>query len=146
MTEPIEHFTDLRVWKIAHRLFIDLCEDLAEARTSVAGAVIAEQVLRSTGSIGANIAEEFGRTQRKFANGLDIAFGEANETENWLYKLRDLELLPAQTASERLRAVLGLEKMLRSLRAEILRNPDAVREEEATYELPEESIDLPESG
>ncbi len=129
------------MWKIAHRLFLDLCRDLAEARTSVPGTVIAEQILRSAGSVGANIAEGFGRTQKKFTNALDIAYGEANETEHWLYKLRDLDLIPEPTASGHLRAVLGLEKMLKSLRAEILRNTDAAREEEPDYALPCDSVD-----
>jgi four helix bundle protein len=145
MTEPIQHFTDLRVWKIAHRLFLDLCKDVAEARTSVPGAVIAEQILRSAGSVGANIAEGFGRTQRKFTNALDISYGEANETEHWLYKLRDLNLIPEPAVTEHLRAVLGLEKMLKSLRAEILRNANAAREEEPDYALPYESLDSQES-
>jgi four helix bundle protein len=138
MPERVEHFTDLRVWRMAHQLFLDLCRDLAEARGSLPGSVIAEQLLRSAGSVGANIAEGFNRTQRKLANALDIALGEANETENWLYKLRDAKVLSEETASERLRTILDIEKMLASLRIRILRNRDAAREIEAEYVIPDE--------
>ena len=110
--------------------------DVSGARRSSAESVIAEQVLRSSGSIGANTAEGSNRTQSKFANALDIALGEANETENWLYKLRDVGALPKETADERLRTVIDIEKTLRSLRSEILRNQDAVRETDAEYVSP----------
>jgi len=146
MSKPVEHFTDLRVWRMAHQLFLDLCKDLAGARASTAGSVIAEQVLRSAGSVGANIAEGFNRTQRKFANALDIALGEANETENWLYKLRDVGALPKETVSERLRTVLDIEKMLASLRTQILRNQDAAREQSPDYILGCASDDRPAIG
>ena len=136
MPERVEHFTDLRVWRMAHQLFLDLCKDLAGTRASSPESVIAEQILRSCGSVGANIAEGFNRTQRKFANALDIALGEASETENWLYKLRDVGALSEETAAERLRTVIDIEKMLRSLRSEILRNQDALRETDAEYVMP----------
>ena len=49
--------------------------------------ILVDQIVRSLGSAGANIAESFNRSKAKFLNSLDIALGEANETENWLYKL-----------------------------------------------------------
>ncbi|MFW6189251.1 MAG: four helix bundle protein [Planctomycetota bacterium] len=138
MGEGVRHFTDLRVWRMAHRLFLDLCGDLGEGGGSLPGSVIAEQLLRSVGSVGANIAEGSNRTQRKFANSLDIALGEANETQNWLYKPRDAEVLPEEAASPHIRTVLDIEKMLASLRTRILENPDAAREPEPDYAVPDE--------
>ena len=43
MSERVKHFTELRVWRIAHQLFLDLCKDLEGARTSPPASVIAEQ-------------------------------------------------------------------------------------------------------
>ena len=66
-------------------------------------------------------------------NALDIALGEAAETENWLYKARDAGLMMPETAKERLRAVIEVEKMLTGLKAAIAANENAARESEGDY-------------
>jgi len=129
----IKHFTDLRVWRKAHGLFLDLLGDIEAFPTTRAAGILAEQLVRSCSSISANVAEGFNRSRRKFANCLDIAIGEANETENWLYKARDAGMMPGQTARDRLRTTIQVEKMLAGLRRKILANKDAVREDEAEY-------------
>jgi four helix bundle protein len=96
MGEPrgtVHRFTDLEVWRKSHELFLNLLFDLDALPNTRPAAVIADQRIRSLGSIGANIAEGFNRSKAKYLNCLDIALGEANETENWLYKLRDSKLL-----------------------------------------------------
>ena len=40
-------------------------------------AVVTDRVIRSIGSIGANIAEGFNRSQKKYLSSLDIAVGKA---------------------------------------------------------------------
>ena len=56
--------------------------------------VIADQLLRSAGSISANIAEGFNApTTKEYLRYLDTAKRSAHESENWLYKPRDLRLL-----------------------------------------------------
>ena len=50
--------------------------------------IIANQILRSATSIGANIAEsEYAASKADFANKLQISLKEANETKYWLYLL-----------------------------------------------------------
>lgn len=52
--------------------------------------VIADQLLRSATSIGANIAEAKGSgTKKEFCRFLEIALKSANETKYWLSLLRD---------------------------------------------------------
>lgn len=68
-------------------------------------------------------------------NCLDIALGEANETENWLYKVRDAEFLPNETALARLKAVIEIEKMLAALKRKISNNPQALREPSPHYRI-----------
>ncbi len=135
MSDEIKRFTDLDVWRKAHRLFVDLCLDLRAAPSEPGLRAIGPQLLRSTGSIGANIAEGFNRSQKKFVNSLDIALGEANEAENWLYKLRDASLLGEDVATSRLRAVIEVQRMLTSLKRKISENPGAVRESPGTYDI-----------
>ena len=120
---PIKHFTDLEVWQKAHQLFLDLCNDVNMFPSKRSAMVIADQILRSSGSISANIAEGFNRSKAKFLNSLDIALGETNETENWLYKLRDLGLVPLAPASQGLDRCREIGRMLNGLIRKIEARP-----------------------
>jgi four helix bundle protein len=97
--EKITRFTDLEVWRKSHDLFLRLLTDVETLPRSRAAAILTDQSMRSLGSIGANIAEGFNRSKAKYLNCLDIALGEANETENWLYKLRDSKLIASEKAN-----------------------------------------------
>ncbi len=131
----IKHFTDLQVWRRAHRLFIDILQDVDGFPHSRGAEVVAGQILASVSSVSANIAEGFNRSQKRFVNCLDIALGEANETENWLYKMRDAQFLPEAAATKRLREVLEIQKMIRALKNKIAQNSDAVREDPPEYKI-----------
>ena len=111
----IEHFTDFEVWQKAHRLFLELVDDVDGFPSKRAAAVLADQALRSCGSISANIAEGFNRSTKKFLSSLDIAIGETNETENWLYKIRDAGFLNPQTAEVRIERCKEIGRMLNGL-------------------------------
>lgn len=111
----IKHFTDLEIWKRSHRLFVDLVKDVDEFPNKRAAYILADQILRSCGSIGANIAEGFNRSKARFLNSLDIALGESNETENWLYKIRDVGFIKEEVAEERLEEVRIISRMTASL-------------------------------
>lgn len=143
MAADVRHFTDLRVWRMAHQLFLMLLEDAGSSTDRLHVRLVWDQLLRSTASICANIAEGFNRSQRRFVNSLDIALGEANEAENWLYKARDAGLMPRDTARERLRMVIDLEKMLGSLKAKLAHRDDRARESPAEYEVwePQDAFD-----
>ncbi len=128
---------------MAHQLFLMLLEDAGSSTDRLHVRLVWDQLLRSTASICANIAEGFNRSQRRFVNSLDIALGEANEAENWLYKARDAGLMPRDTARERLRMVIDLEKMLGSLKAKLAHRDDRARESPAEYEVwePQDAFD-----
>lgn len=108
----IRHFTDFLVWQKAHRLFLDLFFDVDRMPSRRGVDILSGQILRSSGSISANIAEGFNRSTKKFLNSLDIALGETNETENWVYKLRDTKLMDANTAATRLEQCQEVGRML----------------------------------
>lgn len=119
----IEHFTQLEVWQVSHQTFLGVLKDLDRLPRSRAAAILADQVIRSIGSIGANIAEGFNRSKAKFLNCLEIALGETHESENWLYKLRDAQLLEAQRANEHVRQCVRIGKMLSALIRSIRTRP-----------------------
>ena len=115
MSNKIKHFTDLQIWQRSHQLFIDLVNDIELFPKKKAAYILVDQILRSCGSIGGNIAEGFNRSKARFLNSLDIALGESNETENWLYKIRDIGFMNQEIAEERLREVRIISRMIASL-------------------------------
>ena len=120
----IQRFSDLQVWRRSHELFLELLEDLEALPRNRGAAVLTDQVIRSIGSIGANIAEGFGRSKKKYLSSLDIAIGEANEAENWLYKLRDAGYLERDKSTQRIRSLLEIQRMLGGLRRSIRAHAD----------------------
>jgi len=115
----IKHYTDLIVWQRSHKLFLDIVKDVDIFPNKRAANTIADQIIRSSGSISANIAEGFNRSKAKFLNSLDIALGEANETENWLYKIRDLKYIDIIIAENQIEETKIICKMLNSLISKI---------------------------
>ncbi len=68
-----------------------LWEDCECLMKDVRGRAIAEQIIRSGGSISANIEEGFGRGfGAEFAYFLRVALGSARETRGWYYRARHL--------------------------------------------------------
>lgn len=75
------------------------------------GKVIASQLIRSAGSIAANIEEGFGRGYGKdYARFLRISLGSARETRGWYYRGR--HILGAEIIQHRLELA---DKVIRSL-------------------------------
>ena len=118
--------TDLKVWRRSHRLLLDVLTDLEkrlfldvlsnlEHLPSKRQAAIRDQVIRSLGSVGANIAEGFQRSQAKYRSSLDIAQGEAREAEKWLREARDARCLDCHAAALRIRESMEIQKMLHGL-------------------------------
>ena len=91
---------------------------------------IAEQILRSGTSIGANVEEATGGfSRRDFAAKCSIAYKEARETHYWLRLLRDTDCLDVRLADS---LIEGAEELKRMLAAILLstRNNE-LKEEEA---------------
>lgn len=113
------HFSELQVWRRSHQLFLDVIGDLADLPYSRVTRILTDQIVRSSASISANIAEGFNRSKKKYLSSLDIAVGEAAETENWLYKLRDTGLITKEAAAVRIRECIEIQRMLHGLRRSI---------------------------
>ncbi len=109
----IRSFEDLIVWQKAHRLFLDVVQDVELFTNGLAARVIANQVLRSAGSISANIAEGFGRrTGKEYTHYLIVARGSTTETLDWYLKCRDLRLIDSAVFASRRATLEEILKML----------------------------------
>ena len=116
MTGDVRHFSDLKVWQKSHILFLDFMKDIETLNNSVTSREIIKQLVRSIGSIGANIAEGFNsRTTKEYIRYLDIAKRTTAESENWFYKLRDSVLLKKTIADDRINNCVEISKMLQGL-------------------------------
>ncbi|MDA8186716.1 MAG: four helix bundle protein [Dehalococcoidales bacterium] len=94
-------YKDLVVWQKAHGLALKTIRAVDSMQSCRATNVVATQLLSAVTSVGANIAEGYGRNAGKeYARFLHIAYGSANEVDNWLTVTRDANLLPANLADE----------------------------------------------
>jgi len=89
----VKNYKDLLFWKTsfsATKEILKLTKTLPRDYTTK---ILISQLVRSSSSVGANIAEGFGRYKGKeYQRFLQIALGSANETEYWL--LVFLEMYP----------------------------------------------------
>ena len=77
---------------------------------------LAEQILRSGTSIGANLEEATGGfSRRDFVAKCSIAYKEARETHYWLRLLRDTECLDTRLAESLLKNAKELKRMLAAI-------------------------------
>lgn len=101
---------------IRHRCYkfslsiIKLVSDLPNNRTSW---IIADQLIRSSTSIGANLVEAKASSSRlEFKKFYEIALKSANETKYWLGLLRDSNILDANIANGSLKEVTEISNIL----------------------------------
>jgi four helix bundle protein len=114
-------FRNLVVWQKASKLSVATSHAL-EGLNGTAASIIRGQLLRSTFSIQANVAEGSSkRSDREFARYVRIALGSTTESSNHLILLRDLGAIDEGTfgaldskLDEVGRMLTGLEKRLRS--------------------------------
>jgi len=86
----ISHYRELLFWKTAYEVTISvilLCRKLPKERVAD---ILSSQIIRSAASVGANIAEGFGRYRGKeYQRFLQVSLGSANETDYWLAILKE---------------------------------------------------------
>jgi four helix bundle protein len=114
--EKIKHFTDLDVWQMSHHLFIEALEDIKKIPNTIGTKIVADQLLRSIGSISANIAEGFNsKTTKKYLSYLDISLNSSAEAENWYYKVRDGNWLDKNIVNQRVETCTIICRMLNAM-------------------------------
>jgi len=115
-------FRNLVVWQKANVLSVATAEATESINSSKGGAILRSQLLRSTFSIQANLAEGSSkRSDKEFARYVRIALGSSTESANHLILLRDLGLMDgadfldlSSKLNEVGKMLSGLEKRLRA--------------------------------
>ena len=116
MVSGIQHFRELIVWQKAHQLFLDIVKDAEALPKTQTARIVIDQILRSCGSISANIAEGFGRRKGKeYLHYLIIARGSTTETLNWLVKCVDMGWINKEQFNVRETSVEEIMKMLNKM-------------------------------
>lgn len=91
MSQEINTYKNLKFWQTSKEvslLIVKLVNKLPNQRVYW---IISDQMLRSSFSVGANIAEGFGKYKGKeYPRFLQIGLGSARETEYWLELLLEI--------------------------------------------------------
>ena len=115
-------YRKLDVWKKAHELSLEVDAIAAGIRSSRHKA-LRNQMVRSAGSVAANIVEGCGQeSARQFRRFLSIAINSVNETDYHLLTARDKALISSaeytkmnESYTEVARMLTGLRKYLKSI-------------------------------
>ena len=133
-------YRNLALWQRAQELALGVIKMSESLPKSEAARSIARQVVSSSGSVAANIAEGHGRySVAAYRNHLSIAHGSTAETDSWLDLLaRAGYIAPdiARQLHDECELLLGgLTRQMRALEARLRSQPKVLREEEPSYML-----------
>lgn len=110
-----EELEELEVFKIAERV-CDRYWEIVQKWNEHAQVIVGRQLVRAADSIGANIAESYGRYHYgERIQFLYYARGSIYETKFWTRRAKTRSLMPAETADSALRALDDLALKLNSL-------------------------------
>ena len=107
-------FRNLLIWQKAHEVFQMVCDDIRKwPLTNPIARSISYQLLDSAGSMGATIAEGYGRGgPKEFEQFLRYSRGSSAETDHWLYEAQSTKLITEQRYSQYLEKFIEFHKML----------------------------------
>jgi four helix bundle protein len=132
-----EDFTRLVLWQKSQQLAAEIAAIVASLLRNRAADIIGAQVMRSAGSVPANIAEGYGRfSQPAYRNHLSIARGSLFETHSWLDLLHRAGLIDESQKVKLIEACQEVGKLL-TLRMKALANSNQsyAREEAEAYRV-----------
>lgn len=90
-------FKNLIIWQKGQEIFGMVCEDVKKWPNDKIANAISYQILDSSGSISANVAEGYGRGgPREFEQFLRYSRGSTTETEDWMFKAMTQGLITAE--------------------------------------------------
>lgn len=89
--QEFNSYKNLKFWQTAKKVCLQVAKIIKKLPNERTAWIIADQLLRSSFSIGANIAEGYGRYRGKeYSRFINIALGSAQETEYWLELLQEI--------------------------------------------------------
>jgi len=88
ISQRIKGYKDLKFWQKSFETTKQIVGLVKKLPMEQATKIVVNQLIRASSSVGANIAEGYGRYRGKeYERFLQISLGSANETEYWLLKL-----------------------------------------------------------
>jgi four helix bundle protein len=91
MNQKVSSYKELKFWELAKQVSLLVFRLIKKLPNERAIWIISDQVLRSAFSVGANIAEGFGKYKGKeYKRFIQMALGSARETEYWLEMLGEI--------------------------------------------------------
>ncbi|MFA6458710.1 MAG: four helix bundle protein [Patescibacteria group bacterium] len=113
-------YRELKVWQAAEDVFEMVCDDVKEFPKNKIAWIIEDQIVRSSGSIGANIAEGFSRkTKNDIIHFFIIARGSAAETEVWILRAEKQKLISALRREKYFQKLNEIKKMINSFNCKL---------------------------
>jgi four helix bundle protein len=114
--EYVESFRGLEVYKLSRQLAKEIFS-LSKSFPKEEMYSLTDQVRRSSRSVGAQIAEAWGkrRYEKHFISKLTDADGEQLETQHWIETVLDCAYMSGEKSSELLRQCNSIGKMLNSM-------------------------------
>ncbi len=111
----IKSFTDLLSWQESHKLTINIYNLTKDYPKSEIYALV-DQMRRATSSIGANIAEAFGRqSYREKIQYYHQSLGSIDELHNFLLLSKDLGYIDAESFEMTLESIHLCRRLLKGL-------------------------------
>lgn len=118
-------FRDLIVWQKAHEMDLRVIELVTSFPREQPFWVIGDQLLRSSTSISANIAEGHGSYRGKeYGRFLSYALRSAYETENWLLKLEDSPVIRQRINVDSVKVIAALNTEILKMLTALLKKID----------------------
>jgi four helix bundle protein len=116
-------YKELVLWKKAHAVTLKVLEVAESFQKSSLGEVIARQMIRSSTSVPANIAEGFGgRKGKEFISYLYQARKSITETDYWLFLSLEKNLITQDKYSETNNDYQEILKLLNATLTKIRKN------------------------
>jgi four helix bundle protein len=124
MADKIKDYKDLKVWQKALEVVCDIIELVDVLPPGPPAEIIGKQILGSSTSVCANIAEGHSSgSSREYNRILKIAYREAKETDNWLQVIKTSKKFAKSNIVKYANSIelknLEVIKMLSSLRKSI---------------------------
>lgn len=119
----MQDFEELRVWKTAHQLMLDIYRATREFPRHERFGGMTSQMQRAAVSISANIAEGSKRESAgEYAHYLNVAEGSAAELRALILGCRDLQYLASEHAAAMLHTLSDVSRMLHRLKEAVRRH------------------------
>ncbi len=134
----VHGFKDLLVWQRAKSVAVRCIRLANDSPSALGAAVLFRQTIAAAGSVAANIAEGYGRRGgAEYRRFLEIAYGSACETENWVILIQESGLGREQDWQPLLADLDEIQRMLATMMRRLregVRQAAAIRESTEAYE------------